>query len=150
MPAVMDNLALVQDILDRMLPEADLDPLLDHLADDVAFTVAAADAGPDGQEYRGKSAVHEYFAALGELLAFWRVKSSWSGSRVIVLAEERFIIQPCDIAAHGELALIFDLEEGLITRLMIVEDPPGSSAWTQPALLVDIEALTAESSCPAG
>jgi ketosteroid isomerase-like protein len=150
MPAVMDNLALVQDILDRMLPAADLDPLLHHLADDVVFTLAASDAGPEAQATIGKSAVRDYFAALGDLIAFWKVKSSWSGGRVVVLAEERFIIQPCDIAAQGELALIFDLEEGLITRLMVVEDPSASEAWAQPQLLVDIEALTAECSCPAG
>ena len=125
MPAVLDHLALVQDILDRMLPAADLAPLLDHLADDVVFTVAAPHTGPDGWERIGKSAVLDYFAPLGDLIAFWRIKSSWSGSRVVVLAEERFIIQPCDIAAQGELALIFDLEEDRITRLMVVEDPEG-------------------------
>ena len=45
MPAVMDNLTIVRDILDRMLPTADLQPLLDHLADDVALTVAAPHGG---------------------------------------------------------------------------------------------------------
>ena len=139
MPAVMDNLALVQDILDRMLPSADLRPLLDHLADDVSFTVAAPNSHPEAQEGSGKAAVLDYFATLGDLVAFWRVKSSWSGGRVVVLAEERFTIHPGDLAAHSELALIFDLRDGLITRLLVVEDPP-----------VDIRRVTAEASCPAG
>ena len=68
--------------------------------------------------------MREYFEALGDLIAFWRVKSSWSGGRVVVLAEERFTIQPCDLIAASELALIFDLRNGLITRLLVVEDPP--------------------------
>jgi ketosteroid isomerase-like protein len=127
MPAVMDNLTIVQDILDRMLPTADLQPLLDHLADDVALTVAAPHGGSaDTQEGRGKAAVLDYFATLGDLLTFWRVKYSWSGGRVVVMAEERFTIQPGGLAAQSELALIFDLRDGLITRLLVVEDPP---AW---------------------
>jgi hypothetical protein len=40
-----------------------------------------------------------------------------------VLAEERFTIQPAGLAVCSELALIFDLHDGLITRLSIVENP---------------------------
>ena len=137
MPAVMDNLALVQDILDRMLPSADLEPLLDHLADDVVFAVTAPDGGSDAAQSRGKAAVREYFAALGDLVAFWRVKSSWSGNRVVVLAEERFILEPSGLEADSELALIFDLRDGLITRLFVVEESPalaGAAAESAPAI----------------
>jgi ketosteroid isomerase-like protein len=150
MPAVIDNLALVQDILDRMLPSADLQPLLDHLADDVAFAVTTRGAGSDVHRGRGKAAVGDYFASLGDLVAFWRVKSSWSGGRVVVLAEERFTIQPCELTVHGEVALIFDLRDGLITRLIVVEDAPAAPTVEGAALLVDIEGLAAEPSCPAG
>ena len=45
---------------------------------------------------------------------------------MVVMAEERFTIQPGGLAAQSELALIFDLRDGLITRLLVVEDPP---AW---------------------
>jgi ketosteroid isomerase-like protein len=149
MPAVVDNLALVQDILERMLPSADLEPLLDHLADDVAFAVTAPDGGPALHRGRGKAAVREYFAALGDLIAFWQVKSSWSGGRVVVVAEERFTLQPCDLAVQSEVALVFEVRNERITRLLVVEDPPAVAALAEPPM-VDIGALTAEPFWPAG
>ena len=149
MPAVVDNLALVQDILERMLPSADLEPLLDHLADDVVFAVTIPGGGPALHQGRGKAAVRDYFSALGDLIAFWQIKSSWSGGRVVVVAEERFTLQPCDLLVQSEVALIFDVRDELITRLLIVEDPPAVAALAEPPM-VDIGALTAEPSWPAG
>jgi hypothetical protein len=149
MPAVVDNLALVQDILDRMLPSADLGPLLDHLADDVVFAVTAPEGGPALLRGRGKPVVHDYFAALGDLITFWQVKSSWSGGPVVVVAEERFTLQPCDLAVQSELALIFDVRGDLITRLLVVEDPPAVAALAEPPM-VDTATLTAAPSWPAG
>ena len=124
MLAATHDLDLVQDILDRMLPSADVQPLLEHLADDVEFTVTAPDGGSDTHRGTGKAAVLDYFETLGDLIAFWQVKYSWSGGRVVVMAEENFTIQPCDLAAHSELALIFDVRDDLITRLLVVEDAP--------------------------
>ena len=33
--------------------------------------------------------------------------------------EERFTLQPSGLEAHGEFALLFDLRDGLITRLSL-------------------------------
>jgi ketosteroid isomerase-like protein len=122
MPAAVDNLALVKGILDRMLPSGDLRPLLDGLADDVVFTMATDDDGPDTYQ-AGKAAVLDYFVNLGDLIAFWRVTYSSSGARVLVRGEERFTLQPSGLEAHGEFAMQFDFRDGLITRLLVVEDP---------------------------
>ena len=46
MQTAVDNMALVKGILDRMLPSGDIRPLLDGLADDVVFAVAAPSGGP--------------------------------------------------------------------------------------------------------
>jgi ketosteroid isomerase-like protein len=124
MPAATDNLALVKGILDRMLPSGDLRPLLDGLAEDVVFMVATPDDGPDTYQGAGKAAALDYFANLGDLVAFWRVTYSSSGARVLVRGEESFTLQPSGLEAHGEFALLFDLRDGLITRLLVVEDPP--------------------------
>jgi ketosteroid isomerase-like protein len=124
MPVAADNLALVKGILDRMLPSGDLRPLLDGLADDVVFTVATTpDDGPDTCQVAGKAAVLDYFVNLGDLIAFWRVTCSSSGTRVLVRGEESFTLQPGGLEAHGEFALLFDLSDGVITRLLVVEDP---------------------------
>jgi ketosteroid isomerase-like protein len=126
MPIAADNLALVKGILDRMLPSGDLRPLQDGLADDVVFTVATPDDGPDTYDVAGKAAVLDYFMNLGDLVAFWRVTYSSSDTSVLVRGKESFTLQPSGLEAHGEFTLLFDLRDGLITRLLIVEDPPVS------------------------
>jgi ketosteroid isomerase-like protein len=124
--AAVDNITIVQDILGPMLRSADLQPLRDHLADDATLTVAGPEgaAGPDTEQEQGKAAVLDYFASLGDLLMFWRVRYSWSGGRVVVHVEESFIIEPGGLAAQSELALVVGLRDGRITQLLVVEDPP--------------------------
>jgi ketosteroid isomerase-like protein len=121
MRVMTDNLALVKGIVDRMLLSGDLRPLLDGLAEDVALRVGPSDGGE--HQAAGKAAVLDYFEPLGDLITFWRVRYSWRGARVVVLAEESFTIQPAGLAARSELALIFDVRDGLITRLAIEENP---------------------------
>jgi hypothetical protein len=121
-----DNLALVKGILDRVLASGDIQPLLDGLADDVMFTVATPEGSPDPYQGTGKAAVLDYFVTLGDLVTFWRVQYSWGGARVLVRVEESFTIEPGGLAAHCEVALLFELRDGLISRLLVVEDPPVS------------------------
>ena len=97
------NLALVNEILNRVLPSGDARPLLDALADDVVFTVAGSDSDTDVHQGTGKSAVLDYFRTLGDLVTFWRVRGAWSGARVVVLVEESFTLQPGGLAAPGGL-----------------------------------------------
>jgi ketosteroid isomerase-like protein len=130
MPAALDNLALVKGILDRMLPSGDLRPLLDGLAEDVVFTVTTPDDGPGAYLGAGKAAVLDYFENLAYLFDFWRVTYSSSGARVLVRGEESFTLQPSGLEAHGEFALVFDLRGGLITRLLVVEDPAAAPSFT--------------------
>jgi ketosteroid isomerase-like protein len=123
---VTDNLALVRSILDRMLASGDIQPLMDGLSEDVVFTVAAPHGGHEPSQGAGKTAVLDYFAALGDLVTFWRVQYSWGDARVVVRVEESFTIEPGGLAAACELAVLFELRDGLITRLLVVEDPPAA------------------------
>ena len=124
MLVVTDNLALVRSILDRMLASGDIQPLMDGLSEDVVFTVAAPHGSLEPSQGAGKAAVLDYFAALGDLVTFWRVQYSWGDARVVVRIEESFTIEPGGLAAASELAVLFELRDGLITRLFVVEDPP--------------------------
>ena len=99
MLVVTDNLALVKRILDRMLASGDIQPLLDGLSEDVVFTVAAPRGGHEPYPGAGKAAVLDYFAALGDLVTFWRVRYSWGDARVVVRVEESFTIDPGGLAA---------------------------------------------------
>jgi len=113
MLVVTDNLALVRSILDRMLASGDIQPLMDGLSEDVVFTVAAPHGGPEPSQGAGKTAVLDYFAALGDLVTFWRVQYSWGDARVVVRIEESFTIEPGGLAAASELAVLFELRDGL-------------------------------------
>ena len=86
--------------------------------------MAPAHGSPDPYQGTGKAAVLDYFVALGDLVTFWRVRYSWGGARVVVRVEESFTLEPGGLEARSELALLFELRDGLITRLLVVEDPP--------------------------
>lgn len=128
----MRNTALVEHILDRVLPAADFQPLLDHIADDVKFEVTAPD-GTRSPETRGKQAVMDYFANIGDIVTFWQVKVYGSGERVVVLGDETFTIQNRGVTIRSEFALMFGIHGGLITRLLIIED---LSAFAAPAAAI--------------
>jgi len=123
----IDNMFLVKDILDRMVPSADLEPLLSALADDVDFTVVSH--GGRREARRGKSAVLHYFEDLGDLVTFWRASYSRSGPRIVVQVEERFTIQPAGLASDGAYTLHFDLRDGSITRFLVEESPAIPARW---------------------
>jgi len=117
--ATSDNLSLIRGILDPMLDSGDIRHLVSRLADDVEFS-APAEAG------RGKAAVADYFAAIGPVAGFWRVRYAWSGPRVAAMVEERFTIVPGAIGADSRFTILFDVLGGLITRLRVVEEQPGA------------------------
>ena len=129
MRVTTDNLALVKGIVNHVLVLGDLRPLLDGLAEDVVFRVAGPDGGPN--EATGRAAVLDYFEPLGDLITFWQATYSWQGERVLVEAEESFTILPAGLAVRSEVALMFDLRDGLITRLSIEENPSGVAASGQ-------------------
>ena len=144
MPHSTDSLRLVNGILDRMVRSGNIGPLLDVLADDVELRVAPSDGSSDTYQGAGKADVLAYFAPLADLFTFWRVRSSGSGERVLVRAEETFTIQPGGLAARTELALLFELREGLITRLVLVENPseewPDPERWREVSVSRDVHA----------
>jgi ketosteroid isomerase-like protein len=121
MSAVTHNLELIRDILDRM-QAGDVRPLGERLAPDAAFSVAGPDGCLSPHLGDGKQAALDYFAALGDIMTFWRVRYSGGGERVIVLGEERFTTQPAGLEADAEFALLFDIRGGLITQLVVIED----------------------------
>jgi ketosteroid isomerase-like protein len=118
----MSNIALVRSLVERILLAEDLQPVLHLLADDVEFTVAVPDGLSRGHQEAGKDAVIEYFNELGDIVTFWRVKFFDRGEHVVVVGNEGFAIQHTDITASAEFALVFEVCDGLITRLLVIED----------------------------
>jgi ketosteroid isomerase-like protein len=118
----MDNVALVKTLVDRILLAADLDPVLHLLADDLSFKVAIPGAMPICFADSGKQGIVDYFKALGGIVTFWRVEYFAEGEHVIVVGKERFTMRNSALTADSDFALIFDVRNGLITRLLVVED----------------------------
>ena len=119
----MDNLAYVRSILDPMLESANPRLLLDHLADDVRFIVRGPGPEAVSPAVGGKAAVLEYFDTLGDLLCFWQASYMSSDGCVVARIEENYVLQPAGLAVRSELALIFELADGVIRGLLVLEDP---------------------------
>ncbi len=127
----MDELTAVKGALDR-LPAGALGPLLDLLAEDVEFEVASGGDVAGCSKHSGKQAVADYFAALGGLVAFWRMDYSALGERVIARGDESFTLEGCELEGGTEFALVLDLRQGRVTRFLIIEDLSFSPGWAFP------------------
>jgi hypothetical protein len=140
----MNDLTAVRRAVDRILA-GELAPMLDLLAEDVAFCVAVSGDTPICLEDSGKQPVIDYFTALGGLVSFWQMDYTARGEQLIAWGKESFTIEHCGIEGACEFALVFDLSEGLITRFLMVEDLPSfirgggslieTSTWDQPIAL---------------
>lgn len=120
----MDDMTAVRRVVDRLLG-GELGPLLDLLADEVEFELAGGGDEPDsGKEY-GRAAVADYFSALGGLVAFWQMDYTARGEQVIAWGKESFTVEYCGLRGGCEFALVFELSEGTITRLQVIEDLRG-------------------------
>jgi ketosteroid isomerase-like protein len=144
----MDEMTAVRRAVDRLLA-GEVGPLLDLLADDVEFELAGADDEPDSSKVCGKQAVGDYFTALGGLVAFWQMDYTGRGKQVIGWGKESFTVEHCGLRGGCEFALVFELSEGTITRLQVIEDlrafmraggslaeAPGDGGWPRWAGLV--------------
>jgi hypothetical protein len=118
----MDNTAIVKRLVDRILQADELDPVLPLLADDLSFKVAIPGAMPICFADSGKQGMVDYFTALGGIVTFWRVEYIAEGEHVVAVGEERFTMENSSLTADSDFALVFDVHEGLITRLLVVED----------------------------
>jgi ketosteroid isomerase-like protein len=122
----MDELTAVKGAIDRLASGA-LAPLIELLASDVALEVASGGHAPAWRKHSGRQAVADYFDALGDLPAFWRLEYSATDGRVIAWGDESFTVKGCGLVGGTEFALVFDLREGRVTRLLVIEDLSGAS-----------------------
>jgi ketosteroid isomerase-like protein len=141
----MDELTAVTGAVDRLVSGA-LAPLIELLANDVEFEVASGGDAPECRKHSGRQAVADYFDALGDLPAFWRMDEfSTMDERVIAWGEESFTVEGSGLEGGTEFALVFDLRHGRVKRLLVVEDLAFLPGWDVPAASVP-----AVASVPAG
>jgi ketosteroid isomerase-like protein len=118
----LDEMTAVRRAVDGLLG-GELDPLLGLLADEVEFEVAGGDE-PGSTKESGAQAVADYFGALSGMVAFWQLDYSASGEQVIAWGKESFTLDRSGLEGGCEFALVFDLSDGRITRLQMIEDLP--------------------------
>jgi hypothetical protein len=117
----LDDLTAVRGALDRLV-DGSSEELLELVTDEVELDVTGGGRTPSRSRESGKQAVSDYFAALGALVAFWRMEYTARGCRVIVRVTESFTLQHLGLEGGCELALVFELSAGLVTRLQVIED----------------------------
>jgi ketosteroid isomerase-like protein len=116
-----DNVALLEGIWGPMErgESTDYQPFFDHLDDDIVFTTSVGGL-------RGKQAVIHYFTHAGELLEFRPFERPQEhfgdGDRVVIVGEETFRVRASGVTARTPWAWVYDLRNGLITRIEAIED----------------------------
>ena len=132
----MDELTAVRGAVDRLVSGA-LAPLIELLANDVEFEVASGGDAPGCRKYSGRQAVADYFDALGDLPAFWRMDEfSAIGGRVIAWGDESFTVEGCGLEGGAQFALVFDLRHDRVSRLLMIEDLSFIPGWDFPGAAV--------------
>jgi hypothetical protein len=119
----MEDLTAVRQAVDRIL-RGDIDPMIGLLAEDAAFCVAVTGEEPVCLEEWGRQPVQDYFSALGGLVTFWQLDYTYRGDQLIAWGQESFTIENCHLEGGCEFALVLDLLDGAISRLLVVEDLP--------------------------
>jgi hypothetical protein len=123
----IDDLVAVRRAVDSVIG-GDLEPLLNLLPDNVAFEVVKGAEGDVVTDW-GQQPVAEYFTMFGGFAAFWQIDWTGGGDQVIAWGKESFTIQGTGIEGGCEFALMFQLSEGSITRLTVIED---LQVWARP------------------
>lgn len=100
----------------------DFQPFFDALADDavVKFSVG---------ELRGKQAVVDYFANAATTMEFQPFEKPLEyygeGDRVVIVGDETFRVRETGVTHRAEWAWIVDVHDGLITRIVAIQDLSG-------------------------
>jgi ethanolamine utilization protein EutQ len=120
-PQPTDGVALLRSIFDPLErgESDDFQPFYDALGDDVVHTLSVG-------ELRGKQAVVDYFASGGETIEFRPFEKPLEyyggGNRVVMVGEETFKVKETGVTHLAEWAWVVDLRDGLITRIVEIQD----------------------------
>lgn len=122
----MDTIALARTVIEAGNVSGDWQPLIDHLADDVVFKLTVPDGTPISGEVRGKEAVVQHFANLGNFLGFSQEKPIeyfGNGDRVIVLGRESVEIKKSGVTVPGsDYVTVLDFRGDRITLFLVIQD----------------------------
>jgi ethanolamine utilization protein EutQ len=97
----------------------DFQPFYDALADDVEHKLSVG-------ELRGKRAVVDYFERGGETVEFRPFETPLEyyggGDRAVIVGDETFKVKQSGVTHRAEWAWVVDVRDGLITRIVEIQD----------------------------
>lgn len=119
------DLAIFQSTIERIVRAGDFDALAGYLADDVEFKLTITVGSPANGEVRGKQAVIDYLTNATDADRDKEDRSPetfGSRERFVIAGDDELAITKSGVRARSEYAFVFDISDGLITRLRIHHD----------------------------
>jgi hypothetical protein len=111
----------VQNAIREATESADFRPLFDHFADDVELGITIVGGSGVSERYRGKRSVIDRLRSIahGESRPIDEFPDLFaSGERIVAFRDQRLAVG-IGLTIHSECVLVFDVHDGLITRLSI-------------------------------
>jgi ketosteroid isomerase-like protein len=98
------------------------EPFFEALADDVVLKLSVG-------ELRGKQAVIDYFTTAATVLEFRPFETPLryfgDGDQVVIVGDETFRVKETGVTHQADWAWVYDVHDGLITRILAIEDLSG-------------------------
>jgi len=131
--ASADNVSLMKRIwgpLERGESD-DYQPFFDALADEVVLKTSVG-------EVRGKKELIDYFVNASTTTEFHPFEKPLEyygdGDRVVILGDETFKVRESGVTHRAEWAWVVDLHDGLITRILAIQDLSGVADTIEEAM----------------
>ena len=105
------------------------EPFLNHLASEVEFSATIGCGTPVSGLFKGKQEVERYFREiLPTVASFEQLQPQEfviAPGRAIILGDDQYTILKNRKVYHSPYAMVLDIKEGLITKVLIIQDLSG-------------------------
>jgi ketosteroid isomerase-like protein len=121
----MDNVAIIKNIYEELLKTGSTQAFVDAFAEDGVMQLTIPRDTPLGGPFRGKAELLRYLALseeMNEILGLEITDLIAHGDKVILIGHEKLRIRANDTIFESEWVAVFDMVDGKITRLQLIED----------------------------
>jgi ketosteroid isomerase-like protein len=121
----MNNVAIIKNIYEELMTTGSTQAFVDAFAEDGILQLTIPRDTPMGGAFHGKAELLRYLALsneMTEILALEVRDIIGQGDKVVLLGHERLRIKTNDKIFASEWAAVFDMVDGRIARLTLIED----------------------------
>lgn len=105
------------------------EPFLELLSDDAEFSATIGTGTPISGVFKGKKEVEIYFREILPAVASFEqlqpLEFVIAPDRVVILGDDQYTVEKNGKVYHSPYAMVLDLRDGLITRVLIIQDLSG-------------------------